>query len=130
MQILCSSSLYYKLLSIVSSFNLTQIVTEPTHISKTTSTLCIVTSSVEVIKVVFHYSSSSKCRSSWFISGCSSSLRVKKPKAVTRKFGGMHLLTSIQLWSCWILSNSRLHYHMMRMLTDPIGKHHFCRLWK
>ena len=36
---MCSSPLYYKLLSIVSSFNLTQIVTEPTRISKTTSTL-------------------------------------------------------------------------------------------
>ena len=48
---LCSSSLYYKLLSVVSSFNLTQIVTEPTRISKTTSTLIdliFVSSFVEV----------------------------------------------------------------------------------
>ena len=48
---LCSSSLYYRLLSVVSLFNLTQIVTEPTRISKTTSILIdliFVSPSVEV----------------------------------------------------------------------------------
>ena len=60
------SPLHLKLLSIVSSFNLSQIVTEPTRVSNSTSSLIdliFVSSSVNYF--MYYNSSISKCRSLW-----------------------------------------------------------------
>ena len=84
---LCSSSLYYKLLSVVSSFNLTQIVTEPTRISKTTSTLIdlIFVSSLVEVKLCSTIPPLANADHLGLHLVVATSLRAKKPKPVTRK---------------------------------------------
>ena len=84
---LCSSSLYYKLLSVVLSFNLTQIVTEPTGISKTTSTLIdlIFVSSFVEVKLCSTIPPLANADHLGLHLVVATSLRAKKPKPVTRK---------------------------------------------
>ena len=65
-EFLTPSSLYTKLLSVISSFNLTQVVSEPTRVSNTYSSLIdliFVPPSVTVKSCSTMHTSSCKCRS-------------------------------------------------------------------
>ena len=71
-----ASSLYFKLQSIVSSFNLTQVVSEPTRVCKTSETL---------IDLIF-------VSSSVFVKKCSAT-----PPLANADHNGLHLIVSLNL---------------------------------